>query len=294
MIQSIHKKESTFSALFYVISILGVIAIAFEIKYSEEPISHGMHTHDYYELLYVLSGEVNMIIRGKEYLCGSGSLVFLNPFDEHASKPTALPYKRYYLLIPQTQLKAFHNDVLLLSVFRFHGEQFPYVIQAGDSKPWFDQLFSMLRTIHQKGGQYADTRIEALMTLILTDAQALRPDMFLPSNQLSFLPIQDILNELDVSLDKPFSLEQLAKKYHVSPNCLSVHFRRSIGLSPMQYVTQSRLARAQMLLSHSEIPVTGIAQQCGFPDVSNFVRRFRSQFHCTPLQFRRQKKEDRV
>ena len=264
--------------------------MAFEIKYSEEPISHGIHTHTYYELLYVLSGEVIMTVRGREYSCGAGSLVFLNPFDEHASRPTFLPYKRYYLLIPQTQLKAFHNDVLLLSVFRFHGEQFPYVIQAGNYKPRFDQYFQMLTAYQQEGGQYADTRIEALMTLILTDAQALRPDMFTPANQLSFLPIQDIMNDLDASFSGPFSLEELAKKYHVSSGCLSAHFRRAVGLSPMQYVTQSRLARAKLLLMHSEISIAGVAQQCGYPDVSNFVRRFHAQFGCTPLQFRQNQK----
>lgn len=265
--------------------------MAFEIKYSEEPISHGFHTHTYYELLYVVSGQVTMTIRGQAYPCGPGSLVFLNPFDEHASQPTELPYRRYYLLIPPTQLKAFHNDVLLLSIFRFHGEQFPYVIPSGDHKPRFDQYFAMLKTFQQEGGRYADTRIEALMTLILTDAQALRPDMFIPANQLSFLPIQDILNELDASFSDPFSLERLARRYHVSPSCLSSHFRRAVGVSPMQYVTQSRLSHAKLLLQHSELSVTGVAQACGFPDVSNFVRRFHSQFGCTPLQFRQEKKE---
>ena len=76
--------------------------MAFEIKYSEEPISHSLHTHTYYELLYVVSGEVVMTIRGREMNCPAGSLVFLNPFDAHASRPVKLPYRRYYLLIPQT------------------------------------------------------------------------------------------------------------------------------------------------------------------------------------------------
>ena len=265
--------------------------MAFVIKYSEEPISHTIHTHTYFELLYVVSGQVNLTIRGKRYLCGPGSLVFLNPFDDHASQPVRLPYKRYYLLIPQTQLKAFHNDVLLLSVFRFHGEQFPYVIQAGEYRQRFDQYFAMLKAFQQEGGAYADTRTEALMTLILSDAQALRPDMFIPAGQLSFLPIQDIMNELDATFSEPFSLDGLAKKYHVSPNCMSVHFRRAVGISPMQYVTLSRLSHAKLLLQHTEMSVTGIAQQCGYSDVSNFVRRFRTQFHCTPLQFRQQEAE---
>ena len=34
-----------------------------------------------------------------------------------------------------------------------------------------------------------------------------------------------------------------------------------------------------------------IANQCGFGDVSNFVRRFRQQYHMTPLQFRHHNQE---
>ena len=260
--------------------------MAFEIKYNDQPTPHGMHTHTYYEMLYVLSGSAVITVRQREFECGPGSLIFLNPFDEHASQPLALPYKRYYLLMPTTQLKAFHNNVLLLSVFRFHGEQFPYVVQVGARKPRFDTYFSMLMDVQREGGTFADTRMEALMTLILTDTQIMRPDLFIPANQLSFLPIQDIMNQLDVSFCAPFSLQALADQYHVSPSCLSAHFRRVVGISPMQYVTQSRMQHARLLLLGSELSIASIAEQCGFPDVSNFVRRFRLQFQQTPLQFR--------
>ena len=260
--------------------------MSFEIKYNDQPTPHGMHTHTYYEMLYVLSGTTTITVRNRAYECGPGSLIFLNPFDEHASHPLELPYKRYYLLIPLNELKAFHNNVLLLSVFRFHGEQFPYVVQVGEQKARFDFYFSMLMDVQREGGTFADPRMEALMTLILTDTHSMRPDLFIPANQLSFLPIQDIMNELDVSFCAPFSLQELAGKYHVSPGCLSAHFRRTVGISPMQYVTQSRMQRARLLLLNSELSINEIAVQCGYPDVSNFVRRFRLQFQQTPLQFR--------
>ena len=263
--------------------------MAFEIKYNDQPEPHGMHTHTYYEMLYVLSGATVITVRNRDYVCGPGTLVFLNPFDEHASRPMELPYRRYYLLMPVTQLKAFHNDVLLLSVFRFHGDQFSYAVQTGERKPRFDAYFSMLMDVQREGGVFADARMEALMTLILTDTQAMRPDLFIPANQLSFLPIQDILNELDASFCEPFSLRALAEKYHVSEGCLSAHFRREVGLSPMQYVTQSRMQRARLLLLNSELSVSAIAEQCGYPDVSNFVRRFHQQFQQTPLQYRQRR-----
>jgi len=263
--------------------------VSIDIRYNDQPTPHGMHTHTYYEMLYVVSGSAVITVRSRDFVCGPGSLIFLNPFDEHASRPLDLPYKRYYLLLPTTELKAFHNDVLLLSVFRFHGEQFPYVVETGSLKPRFDSYFSMLMETRSGAGPLSDVRMEALMTLILTDAQSLRPDMFTPPNQLSFLPVQDILSELDATFCSDFSLSALASKYHVSPGCLSSHFRRAVGISPMQYITQSRMQRARLLLLNSELSIASIAGQCGYPDVSNFVRRFRLQFRETPLQYRQKR-----
>ena len=46
--------------------------MAFEIRYSQQPLNHPSHTHVYYELLYVLEGEVAMTIRGREHRVEAG------------------------------------------------------------------------------------------------------------------------------------------------------------------------------------------------------------------------------
>ena len=91
----------------------------FTIVYSDQPTFHQAHTHVYYELLYVLEGAVRLTVRGRERRVEAGSLVFLNQFDEHATRLCGEIYRRYYLLIPPTQLQAFSRDTHLLSVFRF-------------------------------------------------------------------------------------------------------------------------------------------------------------------------------
>ncbi|MEE0297732.1 MAG: AraC family transcriptional regulator, partial [Christensenellales bacterium] len=240
--------------------------MSFKIVYSETPVSHCIHSHVYYELLYVAEGSVLIRIRNQEYRADAGSLVFINQFDEHATQTISDIYKRYYLLIPPTQLDAFHHDVLLLSVFRFHGEGFPYVLSVGESKPRFDLYFSLLRDAAARGGDYLDARIESLMTLILADAYAVRPNMFIPGDDASFLPMQNLLTELDRTYAEPFSLQALAARYHVSAGCLSSHFRRQVGMSPMQYVTLSRLNHARTLLRSTDLSVMEIAMQCGYAD----------------------------
>lgn len=257
-----------------------------ETVYSDQLISHHIHTHVHYEMLYLTEGWVSMRILGREYEAGPGDMIFLNQFEEHATRLLQSPYRRYYVLIPPNQLQAFGRDGELLSVFRLHGGSFPYVLHTGEKKPLFDAYFSGLMKIHGETGKYREMRLEALLTLILTQAQLLRPDLFRRPPEASLLPIQEILDILDRDYAEDFSLERLARRYHVSPGCLSMHFRQYVGMSPMQYVTQSRLTQAKRLLLETEQSVQAIAAQCGFADQSNFSRRFRQQFQCTPLKFR--------
>lgn len=266
----------------------------FEMVYSDQPLSHDMHTHVYYELLYVLEGSVLLTIRGREYRADAGSLVFLNQFDEHATKMISDVYRRYYLLIPPTQLQSFRHDAQLLSVFRFRRDNFPYVLSAGAHQARFDTYFDLLRQTAQRGGAHQDDEVEALLTLILLGALELRPDMFVSPEDKQFLPMGEILNELDRTYTQPFSLQELARRYHVSPGCMSAHFCRYVGMRPMQYVTLSRLTHARVLLMHTELTVAEVARQCGYNDVSSFVRRFREEFGTTPLQFRSRQKEKPV
>ena len=158
--------------------------MAFEIVYSDQLLSHHVHAHVHYEMLFILEGKAVITIRGREYEAGAGDLVFLNQLEEHATRLVQSPYRRYYLLIPPRHLKAFHNDVQLLSVFRLHGGDFPYVLSTGKSAGRFEFYFSLLKEAAAQNTRDQEARFEALMTLILTEARALMPSMFMPSTEM--------------------------------------------------------------------------------------------------------------
>lgn len=63
-------------------------------------------------------------------------------------------------------------------------------------------------------------------------------------------------------------------------------FRREMGVSPLHYLTQVRLERAQALLRATPYTLEAIAQQCGFADASYFGKRFLQAFGMTPTVYR--------
>jgi AraC family transcriptional regulator len=63
-------------------------------------------------------------------------------------------------------------------------------------------------------------------------------------------------------------------------------FRRVVGVTPHQYLVAARLRRAAGLLLGSDRPVTDIAYDAGFGDLSNFIRTFRRATGASPRAFR--------
>ena len=66
-------------------------------------------------------------------------------------------------------------------------------------------------------------------------------------------------------------------------------FSAALGVTPHQYLVRTRLRRAAKLLANvenDEMPVTEVALQSGFADLSNFVRTFRRAAGVPPGKFR--------
>jgi len=86
--------------------------------------------------------------------------------------------------------------------------------------------------------------------------------------------------------DEPVTLEIAAAQSGLS----SFHFLRvfaaALGVTPYQYLIRSRLARAAQMLVEGTKPVTEIALDVGFEDLSNFVRSFHRAAGHSPRRFR--------
>ena len=92
---------------------------------------------------------------------------------------------------------------------------------------------------------------------------------------------------IDRQPDGGWTLEALARAAGLSPYHFLRTFERVTGVTPHQYVRRARLREAAMCLVTESRSVLDIALDCGFGDVSNFNRAFRTEFGETPRMFRR-------
>jgi AraC-like DNA-binding protein len=83
------------------------------------------------------------------------------------------------------------------------------------------------------------------------------------------------------------SLDGAATEAGVSPFHFLRMFARVFGVTPHQYLIRCRLRLAARLLAEQPMPVTEVALEAGFADLSNFVRTFGQAAGMSPLRFRR-------
>ncbi len=99
--------------------------------------------------------------------------------------------------------------------------------------------------------------------------------------------MEAVLAYLHDHLEQPIRLAPLCALAHVTESQLQRIFRRSTGLSISAYVTRLRVGRATALLARSELPMTVIAERCGFHDAAHLARKFRETTGRTPTTYRR-------
>jgi AraC-like DNA-binding protein len=91
---------------------------------------------------------------------------------------------------------------------------------------------------------------------------------------------------LDANAHREIALEDAARQAGVSPFHFLRLFSGVLGITPHQYLLRSRLRRAARQLADDDKPVTDVAYDVGFNDLSNFVRTFHRAAGVSPLRFR--------
>jgi AraC-like DNA-binding protein len=98
---------------------------------------------------------------------------------------------------------------------------------------------------------------------------------------------------IDAHSHRSIGLEDAAGQAGISPFHFLRLFSGVLGVTPHQYLVRARLRHAARLLADDDRPVTAVAYDVGFGDLSNFVRTFHRAAGVSPRRFRQASRGDR-
>ena len=78
----------------------------------------------------------------------------------------------------------------------------------------------------------------------------------------------------------------MAEHVLLSASQLQREFATHFGISPNRYLREVRIGVARHMLESTDLPMSQIANDCGFYDQSHFTRQFKSSTGLTPLNYR--------
>lgn len=88
------------------------------------------------------------------------------------------------------------------------------------------------------------------------------------------------------NIDKRIRLADAAKMSYMSEATFSRFFKRGSGMSFSEMIRELRIEHGCDLLTSTEKPISTIAKECGFDNLSNFNRQFLKVMGKTPRTFR--------
>jgi len=87
---------------------------------------------------------------------------------------------------------------------------------------------------------------------------------------------------------KDISLDEVAEVAIMTPNAFCRYFKQRTNKTFIQFLTEIRIEKSCKLLSkNNEFSIAEIAYQCGFKNISNYNRKFKSTKNSTPTDYRK-------
>lgn len=242
------------------------------------------HYHDFYKLLFLLSGSGSYVVEGRHYQLSPGDIVLVGSRCVH--KPVFEPgisYERIIIYIsPELLRKNSTEDYRLEDVFS--GARGHVLRPTEEFRRHMLGVFSLLES--EMGGAYPEHVILSRATFLhmlgeigreLTRRDTQLPGPVLPKDG----KILDILRYLDANLTEDITIDELAGKFFMSKFHMMRRFREETGTSIHTYLSDKRLLLARDLIQ-SGASATDACFRSGFRSYSAFSRAYGRLFGITP------------
>lgn len=132
----------------------------------------------------------------------------------------------------------------------------------------------------------ADRLHEALLIgLLLATHHPYREELSRPVRPSRPAPVKRAIDAMEAHPEQPFTATALAEISGVGIRRLQQGFRQHVGMSPMDYLRRTRLARVHEELrakEAGEVTVTDVAYRWGFTHLGRFAAAYRQRYGVTP------------
>jgi AraC-like DNA-binding protein len=195
-------------------------------------------------------------------------------FEEERSPFRTNPYKSIYQMMMRAKHGLAFSRQAIMTVY----QRLVNLVSIEDkflmAQEWFYILYEL--------SKFDDARELASSTFAKVTAS---------SESRRVLKVKDYINN---HINDDLRLDQLADLVAMSPSAFSRFFKLRTGKNLSEYIIDIRLGQAARRLVDTIDSISEICWSCGFNNLSNFNRLFRSRKGCTPTEFREKYQKTKI
>ncbi len=237
---------------------------------------------NHYLLIYTLEGNGSLKIDGHKYMLPPASLIFIPCSGLYRLDLCQEHYWHFkYAYISGRQVPAYHR------LYMDSGS--PLCIPAVEHK--VEAIFDKLIRSALIPGDACELIQCELITRLLTEAIILQRHVkeAFDDTPEYIIAITKLFKE---EFYASFSLDDLAKRHHVSKGKLIRDFKAYLGDSPINYLITLRLEAAKTRLCNCDEPIYEVATSVGIDNINHFNNLFKRLTGLTPAAYRKSNRSE--
>ena len=249
-----------------------------------------VHWHDEFEIIYVRSGFLTVSISGESYIGKTGEAFVVSPGNLHLMGAQTGTVDYYTFLFPLKYISFRTDDMLdeklLEPLNSGHLMICPRVKDT--AKELCEQLIEIYEAKKDESVSKITTQVRTKIILLQFILEMWKKGFVIENDTSGRNTIEkEMVSYIQQNFTGKISLREFGEQFHLSEKYISRYFKEHFHITLSQYVTYLRLEHAKQLLQDTDIPVTDVAMQSGYQNVSYFIRSFQKAYAVSPLKYRK-------
>lgn len=252
-----------------------------------------LHFHNFLEIGYCYEGTGDMTLGEKTHRFSGGCFTVIPPNFPHTTVSDPDVRGRWeYLFI---DVEGFLRE-MCQGGRRERAEQMQdriysqILLRRAEDAPEISGMIRQLLDIMRYEQEYYLEEAKGILAALLANLARKGQTSVTPVpglEQDAELPVNLAMDYISRHYMETIKIDDLAAKCHISETHLRRLFSSYIKMSPLEYINMARIRMACEYLRTTNLPVTTIAQKCGFPILSTFNRAFKKITGASPTEWRK-------
>ena len=253
------------------------------------------HWHEEYEFLVITKGTGTASLNTRTTHIAAGDILFINAGIVHSFRGEANdPLGFFALDFGRELLSSYGNDDIQQKyISRQANGELIFRDHFRREDPVWEKIHAPLEEIHTLCAQNMEENELLIKSDLLRiwhylcrDAEATAFSLKKKDDEKVLL-IKQILQYIQENYAQNLTLSGLAERFHMSEGQFCRFFKSQIRMTAIEYLNYYRIGVACDRLKEGTAPVSDIALECGYNNISYFNRTFRRYMHCTPGEYRK-------